>query len=625
MADRTLGGCLGQALLPGGGADGCVSCHGGRDSATPAAPHDIAGAQRAADLRAANLAADGDQARFDELLDLITTSPPPAEEEVQLSGTTAFRDPSPILSTQRPDAETVSKLLRALVLSDITALAWLHIGVEGLSLHLSQARGIRRPTVTPPLAQWAWRDLLGTLPDDSTLPDGSTRLRFHLAGGTVESGGDLLAPAATAAALRAALPDLDALLPAGSALVVINGSRRWPLIDRVAHDAGWVLGGAALLQCPTSDPTALIAHLTRQAPLAHPYELVLADPDRTGATRVTSELVFGDGIGLNAEETVSVYAPVGVAGPITLPFVMRDQAGDWEPVTVARAGLERGRVHTLKVGLDDDAQVIFPDRWDVEEDPRPFDSIIAAMPRACSPDVDIVFLFEAIANPRDPRSGKTDTPAYDRLNLVREAVWAISREACEPDRVRVGLVHYGQHTPGTPHPIRVAPIGDPVAAARVAAAWKTLDDNQNDLAAALEDALAEVPRLGWRTDYGVKRILVTIGSRPPYPTSQADQAAAGRCSLLLEWERVIADLDQIPGLLRVGVWAEPDWSTLALPDAPARDRGDRAWAQLSRDRRLDPATTTVDSLLTLLSASFADPAMTLAYPVSPHTTPLLPL
>jgi hypothetical protein len=46
---------------------------------------------------------------------------------------------------------------------------------------------------------------------------------------------------------------------------------------------------------------------------------------------------------------------------------------------------------------------------------------------------------------------------------------------------------------------------------------------------------------------------------------------------------------------------------------------------LSRDRRLDPATATVDSMLTLLSTTFADAATALAYPVLPHTTSLGPL
>jgi hypothetical protein len=564
-------------------ATGCAVCRGGRGGIV-----DAVQPERAVDLRAAHLASAGDQTMFEALIDLVR-GPFPSEQVMAEAGHAAY---ALWAGATTGDERIAGGLLRELAEGGLSVLFWLHIGVDGIEIYQAEHRRTGLPRSHGPVASWTWSALAPGLSTDST------RLRFHLAGGV---GTDLHpSPAASVGTVLANLPPIG--VPADGALIIVNGSWRWPLLDRIAHDLGRSRGALALLQCPNDDPAGLIRDLVRQAPLTHTYELVQLQPDEVGNNRLVLQEVFGGATAGSREAQVAVYAPVGIEGPVTLPIVVRHNGAppaDWLPVRLARVALARGRRQQVTVVLDDDAGIDFPELADAGDDRRPWPELLAAQPAAVTPQLlDIAFLVELVdGNDADPR-----------LAFFHHAVNAILAEAGNSSAVRVGLIGYRQHRDADDDPLVVVDLGPSDVAAKVSVRWR-LDGNRNDLAAALEDGLDAVSRLSWNRP-GARRVLISIGSRAPYPHEMRDHA--GICRRGLRFAEGLKSLHGL-GLVRVAGWSEPGWDELLRTDAEVAARGEQTWKALSANGITDPTGADVNGLLVAAGITFASRSTSLTY------------
>lgn len=553
-------------------------------------------AQRDWDLRAAHLAAAGDESVFNALLPILR-GPLPTHDEILDSGQSTY-----VGYGNPPDsAEAVAtaQLLRAVVGGDLRAIAFLSIGPDGMELNVAVANPTGTPTLVGAPRHWDWSVLIPGLPTTSSLR------RFHLAGGVGWDGGT--DPLASMAAATANLPDLR--LPRGSALVITTGPSSWHVLGRIADAASVYYQAAVVLRHSTVLTDDVADQLIRQAPLTKAYELVLLQPDEHGVNHLSPRRIFGPDANGLSEAQIDVYAPAGVLGSVALPVVVSDHGAPpttWTPVRLIRAPLPRGLRTTLRVALDRASNVVFPDLPHAEAESRSWSELLAAVPRQLQPiRSDIVFAVELVAGEE----------AQDRLDLVRDAVEAITAEAWSTDLVRVGLIGYGQHTTGQGEPVMVVPLGRPADAAAAVRGWR-LRHNRSDFAAAIEDALAAAARQAWRD--GVTGVLVSVGSRPPYPLRQGEDRARP-CVAQLDWQRELARVEA-RGVERVAVWSDPAWVGLTAIDTAILSRTQNAWSALGAGIRLDAGKVSVEGLLRAIGATFVNSTTPFAYPVRPHAT-----
>ncbi|GAB3841956.1 hypothetical protein ACFPIJ_43370 [Dactylosporangium cerinum] len=505
----------------------------------------LACAQYAWDLMAARRACDGDPTGLQRMQPWLRGEPAEADTEADAAGAASPRL-TPPWSGEPP-----------------TSLTVLELSAD----HLEVAQLVQDGTGPPRLAtlqRMSWAQLLPSQADDPS------RLRFHLAGGV---GSDDVDPVKLRIEARDNLPSRLA----GKPQYILATPTAWALLRRLAEMAAgryaaevWLGGGRR----------ELLRLVGGQRPITRPYHLALSRFGAAGQTEMTTVELFATGA-VPGDATV---VTLGVPGPapadlprsVALPVVtgLDDITGDllapheWTAVRVDSASLKPGDLVTVTARLDDDGQVRFDGVGEVVEDPRSWVELLGMLPPAPSP-TDLVLAVE--------HSGKDSAPA--RLAYAQRVLAEIDERV--PGLVRVLLVGYGQHSRNrhesrTDTPVQVAEDPAPSEAGRRLAGWP-VQDNLDDHAAALEDALDAIRRIQWRPD--ARRVAVFLGTKPPYPVRQTPFDPAVPCPLGLNWEQLVQQLRQ-EGVQMVVVRGKPRWGGHSRVRAALHERT-MAWQSLA--------------------------------------------
>ncbi|SDT50250.1 hypothetical protein [Actinoplanes derwentensis] len=551
------------------------------------------------DLRAAHLAAAGDESVVDKLCDVVRGGRPDFRVVVT-AGEKLRAEPAP-----DPDraASVVADLLAALVIDDLHAVAFLCVRPDGLEVHTADVNGFRITRLKILDWHWSWQDLDQDLPVDPALR------HFALAGGIGR--GDVLAdgdvkdagfvPARIVDAISRALPEIA--LPRRTALVLINGAPGWTVLDRVVELlARHYWPATTLAHAMAENAHTLLQGLVRQAPVGLSHDVVLLDPHPDGVVRLSPWPVFRMGERTSTPGEVELYAPVGADGPVSFALVVRDDSrpSRWRPVNIVAVNLPRGRPTRIGITFDDQADPVFTGA-EISPAPWSWPDLLQAVPRRLADHrIDVVFAVEAV----------TGAHHDERLALVRDTITALDCEVRDGGWVRAGLIVYGQHSSSGPADglLSTVDLTDPHTV-RQAAAVVHPRPNTYDLAAALEDALARVVAQSWRPD--AVRVLVTVGSRPPYQDEQRMDHALP-CPAHHDW-RVLTDRLTAEGVHRIAVWSDPGFGTLPHVYHPTLNHAAAAWRTLGGTARLNAGTASVPELLNLIGATFVTPETPLPY------------
>ncbi|WP_033345081.1 hypothetical protein [Catenuloplanes japonicus] len=580
-------------------ATGCLVCTWDRD------PASVPADGRAWDLRAAHLAAGGDEQSVARLRDALRGTRA-SDDEVTAAGLRA----RPAADPGNAHALAVTAdLLRALLTGELRTVAFLCLLPDGLELHLADVNRFGIARLGPAGRQWPWHDL------DPALPADPLSRRFLLAGGigTVDGQDD---PARTARTITAALPGLA--LPRGCALVLVDGVPGWAVLRGVVAEAHRRYRASATLVYPLAGPArAVVEALVRQSPVGRAHELVLLEPATDGTVFLHPVPVFPEGHRVCDPIEFQIYPPVGAAVPTSLALVVRDagsRPSAWEPVDIVTADLSPGRPARIGVTLGADARPVYNG---VTTAPAALSwpELIRSVPRTLpARPVDVLLAVELCDGQE----------AGLRLALVRDAITAIANETRDTEWVRVGLLAYGQHSDLPDGEVLQVVGPDRPGAVRAAADGLTLRANRHDYAAAVEDALAAATGATWRP--GAGRVLITFGSRPPYPRVAGPERTRP-CPAGRDWSTEAARLGRA-GVRRIAVWSDPLWGPLHGADRPAGERVAFAWNLIGADGRVPLADATVPLLLGLAGVTFVPPNAPFPYaaagPAVPSTTSTLP-
>jgi hypothetical protein len=566
----------------------------------------LAEAQCRWDLRAAHLAAAGDESTVDKLCDVVRGGRPDVDVVVA-AGDQLRAEPRP--SADRA-ASVVAALLAALVIDDLRAVTFLCVRPDGIEVHTTDVNSFRTARLNFLDARWHWHDLDHDLPVDPALR------HFALAGGIGR--GDVMAegeasdpgfdPTRIVSAISRALPEP---WPAErSALVLVNGAPGWTVLGKITELLALRHWPATTLVHPMiTDAHTLIEGLVRQAPLGRRHDVVLLDPHPDGVVHLSPQPVFRKGERSSARGEVELYAPVGADGPVSVALVVRDddnRPSRWRPVHIVSLNVPRGRPTRIGITFDDHAEPVFTGAESAPAQGTWWDLLHAVPRRLDTRLVDVVIAVEAVAGPG----------ADQRLSLVRDTIAALDCEVRDAEWVRVGLIAYGQHAASGPADglLSAVDLTDPHTARKAADAVRPLA-NTYDLAAAVEDALARTVAQRWRPD--ARRVLVTVGSRPPYPDEQRMDHALP-CPAHHEWQ-VLADRLGADGVHRVAVWSDPELGPFPPIDQPILDRSDATWRALGSTARLSAATASVPQVLSLIGATFVTPETPFPYAAAQPT------
>ncbi|BBH69914.1 hypothetical protein ACTI_65990 [Actinoplanes sp. OR16] len=592
-------------IASGGSACAVCKCH------TQDRAADHTAAQRDWDLRAVHLAAAGDESLADKLSDEVRGGRPTHAQIIDAGGQLAVDH-----GVDDPDSlEVVATLLSSLVEGELHSIGFLCLRPDGVEVLTAQANayGIARTDELDLV--WHWLDLAHDLPSDAT------KRHFALAGGIGEpeealpgAGAVPFDPLAVFESIAQAMPTLP--LDHGSAVVVVNGTPGWTLNAKIAEFMAMHYRAATLLTHPLPEHArAFIGTIVRQAPTGRAHKLILLDPhgDKgpSGRVHLVLDTLFAEGERSNKRKHVDIYAPVGAIGRLTLATVVKEPgapAAEWQTVDIADVDLDRGHAGRLEISFDDQGLLVYgglparPSR-------RTLSTLLRSVPRRLAERrIDVMFAVEIVTGP----------DADERLGLLRDTIAALDNEGGSGQWIRAGLLAYGQHhgTGADEHPLRVTGLTGPHTV-RAEAAKTTLRPNHYDFAAAIEDALTEASRQSWRA--GADRVLVTLGSRPPYPRVQGpDQGRP--CTTALDWQAEIAKLNSM-GVRRIAVWSAPDWGNVDSVDEPLAARAETAWEALGADGRLDLAGASVTDLIERIGATFVTPATPFPYRAVPLDAP----
>jgi hypothetical protein len=594
----------------------CPVCLWGKKIGSPVCPTcgwrkgrsgDLAEAQRRWDLRAAHLAAAGDESIVEKLAECARSDTRPTRSEIISVGNDL---PAPVQDDPGTLA-VMAELLSGLVIHEVQAVAFLCLHAEGIEVHTADVNQVGTTRITELSQQWHWFDL------DHDLPDDVERRHFLLAGGIGTAPNDpqerLRDPAQVFEAIVRSLPDLH--LPRGAAVVLINGAPGWTLLGKVAEFAKRRYKAAVLLHHPIAENSfPLIEGLVRQAPLGRSHDVVLleAGPDGTVYVRPRTVLTVGESTGTTG--AVEVYAPMGAKGEVTLALVVRDdehRPSRWRMIHVATVAMPRGTSARIEVFLDAYGQPVLSAGTAVRRGGRSWMELLRAVPRRVPERrIDVVFAVERVEGPG----------GAERLDLLRKVTAALASEGHSSGWIRVGLAAYAQHDDGAGplDAVERLDLTDP-ATASARAGELFLVRNGDDFGAALEDALAHTVAQRWHPE--AERVLVTLGSRPPYTKEQlADHARP--CVAGHSWEEQIALLDA-GNVRRIAFWTDPAWNSVSPIDQPIVDRRDAAWTALGNATGTDPAAATVESLLEKIGVGSLTPDTPFPYAAAsvPAPTP----
>ncbi|MFI5957826.1 hypothetical protein [Cryptosporangium sp. NPDC051539] len=483
----------------------------------------------------------------------------------------------------RPRAEDLGGMLAPhlarLVAGEIDRLAVVEIGAEAVTLHRVRVDRIGTP-VSDPAVAWAWTALVPALPSDREL-----RL-LRLAGGIGD--GDGAAPTGaelTAGRLPAELTERSL----SGALVLVRRVASWPVLDALVDALAERLGTPAAVTVAGALDDAL-----RRAPLRHDYALAIASLDpSTGRVAVVPKVLFGRGTsvvpGREPIEDVPV-ARIGADDEVTLAVVAcpEGRPEDWYPVQAAVVALPGDGV-TVQIALEGPGKVRFLAPVGVRDVPLEWNSLLGRVQDAeVHQPVDCVFAVELGGAPAEVQA---------RLDLIENTLALLAAEHPQPLALRVAVIGYDDHVldGGRRVPPVVHPAGlEPIAAARTRVRTLRPAERGHPLVAPVEDAIAELPALDWRT--GIPHVLAVLGSRPPHPPE--GDGRSPRCPRQFNWETTMDGLVRMQSLRRVAVRFRPEIEPVTF-ERNAPGRAQKAWHGLGADGVLDGEVTSAWDLAQL--------------------------
>jgi hypothetical protein len=463
-----------------------------------------------------------------------------------------------------------------LVRGELDALLLVELDADGMAAAAIRVDDVGTPAVHDAVQQPdGWRLALKGL-----APDREERW-FQLASGR---------------GFQATADDMDdwrVLLPWPAAvrweLVIVDRVTGWSVPDQaVEHLRG--TAPATWVTRPGADRRSLqsvAAAALDRAPLRHAYQLVVADVDAASQkVWFKGHELFPAGMPVRGRvREVDVVAPPAAADRLLLPVVVQpDPASDDRRVVAAFSiPLRPGESARIAIELERPGHLRVTGHPSIRMQHLSWAELLGMVPErtagAGPPQVDLVCAIELAG---------ADDLVRARLKLAQDAIDEFGREA--RGSLRVGLLGYGDHEidrAGFAVPVSELvtrhPLGPPGAARLVLQGW-TSRPRRHEFATALEEALAQLESIGWRT--GSRRVLLCLGSRPPHPPGpQRDRAFP--CPNGLHWRTLLEQERRRAGgdLRCLAVTDSEWWFGKPRMEQTLEQRVAEAWAELGSTAR----------------------------------------
>ncbi|MEU8080735.1 hypothetical protein AB0B31_35415 [Catellatospora citrea] len=517
----------------------------------------------------------------DELVSLVRHNASADSERMRLNREVEARE-----EAEYPgDDEAVRRAVDGLALRG-DALVLVEAGFDAVSVELlrTDALGVvRRVPSAASTLPWAtlWPGVAG-------LP--TAERWFHLAGG-IGAGIPPAAEELDTSADRLA-GEVTALAP-GMPVVLIRRTVGWRLADRFTRRlAGRLRPAAEFTRAREAAPLAdRLDELADAVPLRHPYDVVLATVDASGAVATGRHPLFPAGVRAPADGELVVLGAPGATAAAVVPVVATLPDGTHLPLVAHRLPLAPVRPSTVRYRLLAPGRIECLASTSTTVDQREVDRVFAALPATLSPPprVDLVFAIEL--------GGDTDA-VEQRIALAMKSIHVATTSYPRMGGLRVGLVGYAPHQlderprPDGEQLLRIQPLQDPARAGAALAGWTPSGRAGYALATSLEDALAASGALEWRHE---RRVLVVLGVRPPHVHRGPGPVRA--CPDGVEHARAVAELDRL-GVRRVVAGGQPDLATVPLASRRTQEWSRSAWSLVADDRL--PADIEPDRLLEAL-------------------------
>ncbi|MGW3988452.1 hypothetical protein [Streptomyces sp. NPDC004830] len=405
-------------------------------------------------------------------------------------------------------------------------------------------------------------------------------------------------------ALCTAVDDVlpDAYRDKAAPLVLALRATGWSPLQRVAEDLHGRLGALLCLRLPAHWPTGP-EDLAAELPLPVPVWLAAAHVDgASGTVGLVRRTLFpagsraGDGTAAGQIVQVPVSAPAPGAGVgESVAAVVRagidEPAAAWRPLRMDRLTLPPGSRTTLRYSLHAGHRVGLLGETDHAPETTAWavlaGSTARQLPRPCP--VDLLIAVE-IAGPQ----ADGGTVVAERLQEAATVVTAVQDAIGDEAALRVGLIGYRDHDPlhrpGHQDPV-VHRIGMCTAAdaARVLTSWRPYP-LRHDFATGLEHLPGEVYawRHLWRA--GSHRVLLTVGSRPPYPHVRPPRvvqrgAPVRICPDRLDWRTDLQAIRHGEDIACLAVVDEPAWMDDLHGEPHLARWADHAWHAFGAEGR----------------------------------------
>ncbi|GAA0930198.1 hypothetical protein [Streptomyces thermoalcalitolerans] len=501
------------------------------------------------------------------------------------------------------------------------ALDVLEIGCERLRLsRLVYAPGATGPE-TVRIAESSWTELP---PASRELPRKRPQRLFLLAGGGDET------TAGVGAALRASLGAFvrAAYRDGTEPLVLAVRAAGWQPLERAAEEVRTESGALLCLRLPAHwpmTPDDLVAEL----PLRTTVWLAAAHVDGgSGTVDLVRRPLFPAGSRVDDRVATGPVVRVPVAAPppgattgesaAAVVTGLDEQASRWRSLRIDRLELPPGSRTTLCYSLHQGHRVEL--RYDGRHEPEStsWAALASGTPRRLSRPcpVDLVVAVE-IAGPQADGGGAVE----ERLQEATAVVTAVHDAVGGDDTLRVGLIGYRDHDPlhrprdHAPVVHRVGPCPAPDAA-RALRAWRP-HPLRHDFATGLEHVPRELSewRHLWRA--GSHRVLLVVGSRPPYPHARPPRvvrrgAPVRICPDRLDWRAELDAARHYEGIACVAVVDEPAWMDDPQGEPHLARWAEQAWQAFGTEGRFgaghDPW---------LIASAVATPALCLSQDGAP--------
>ncbi|MFD9443065.1 hypothetical protein ACFWBR_34135 [Streptomyces sp. NPDC060006] len=306
---------------------------------------------------------------------------------------------------------------------------------------------------------------------------------------------------------------------------------------------------------------------------------------RAGERRATGPVV---------QVPVSAPPPGAATGESVAAVVhatAEEPADRWRPVRLDRLVLPPGSTTTLRYSLRTGHRLELDCESHHAPESTDWADLAATTARQLSQPypVDLLLAVE-VAGPQ----ADGGTVGEERLQEAAAVVTAVQDALADEDTLRVGLIGYRDHDPlhrpGDHDPI-VHRVGMCTAAdaARVLASWRPYP-LRHDFATGLEHLPGEIHawRRLWRTDS--HRVLLTIGSRPPYPHVRPPRvvqrgAPVRICPDRLDWQSELRAARHYEDIACLAVVDEPAWMDDLQGEPHLVSWAHRAWHAFGAEGR----------------------------------------